>query len=229
MVKTREEEPYWSVSSAEQFKMANISETVDAFYNRGKTVVTNFVATLQRNDLDASRYRSVMDFGSGLGRNSVWLARVFKEVHAYDISRPHLQIARAYLRESAIHNVDLHHLSVEMLSSLVPTDAIFSVIVLQHNPPPLIVFLLDRLLAVLNVEGVAYFQVPTYRLGYSFNTGPYLAAVADKQGMEMHVLPQRKIFEIAAKHSCRLLEVMEDSWTGCRSKEVSNTFLFQKA
>lgn len=43
--------------------------------------------------------------------------------------------------------------------------------------------------------------------------------------MEMHVLPQSSVFEIA---DGRVLEVIDDGWTGIRLIEVSNTFINQK-
>jgi len=46
--------------------------------------------------------------------------------------------------------------------------------------------------------------------------------------MEMHVLPQSKVFEIAQRSGARVLEVIDDTWTGLRVKEVSNTFVIQK-
>jgi hypothetical protein len=44
----------------------------------------------------------------------------------------------------------------------------------------------------------------------------------------MHVLPQRRIFEIAQACGARVLEVIDDGWTGIRLKEVSNTFVIQR-
>jgi hypothetical protein len=46
--------------------------------------------------------------------------------------------------------------------------------------------------------------------------------------MEMHVLPQNRIFEIVRAGGGRVLEVIEDGWAGYRGGEVSNTFLVQK-
>jgi hypothetical protein len=46
--------------------------------------------------------------------------------------------------------------------------------------------------------------------------------------MEMHVLPQSRVFEIAQRAGGRVLEVIDDTWTGLRVKEVSNTFVIQK-
>jgi hypothetical protein len=101
-------------------------------------------------------------------------------------------------------------------------------IVLQHNPPPVIAFIIEALIRALNPGGVAFFQVPTYRRGYTFSLTDYLSEDASKGGMEMHVLPQSKVFEIAQRAGGRVLEVIDDTWTGLRVKEVSNTFVIQK-
>ena len=113
--------------------------------------------------------------------------------------------------------------------NLEQADLVYSVIVLQHNPPPVIHMLVRAFLKALNPGGVAYFQVPTYRVGYRFSPGEYLENEGKTHAMmEMHVLPQRIIFQTACEESCELVEVLEDDWTGLRLGEVSNTFMIRK-
>jgi SAM-dependent methyltransferase len=107
-------------------------------------------------------------------------------------------------------------------------DFIYSVIVLQHNPPPIIAYVIRQFLRALNAGGVALFQVPTYRLGYEFVLNKYLSNEAKKSEMEMHVLTQDRIFEIIRQEGGKIIEVLEDGWTGLGYKELSNTFLVQK-
>ena len=99
---------------------------------------------------------------------------------------------------------------------------------LQHNPPPVILAILERVFARLQPGGIAYFQVPTYRAGYRFVLEEYLREDVGKSEMEMHVLPQSVIMQAAARHGLELLEVIEDPYTGMRPGEVSNTFLLRK-
>jgi SAM-dependent methyltransferase len=89
-------------------------------------------------------------------------------------------------------------------------DVFFSLIVLQHNPPPLIAFLLRTLLNKLEPGGLAYFQVPTYRFGYRFDPDAYIASELKLGVPEMHVLPQHVVLRIADEAGCRPLEVRED-------------------
>src|SRR5262249_6189698 len=107
-------------------------------------------------------------------------------------------------------------------------DFIYSVIVLQHNPPPIIRFIIQGFIKALNPKGVALFQVPTYSLGYEFSWEKYASREVKNRGMEMHVLPQKQVFEVIRQEGGRLIEVIEDGRTGLRYKEMSNTFLVQK-
>jgi SAM-dependent methyltransferase len=222
-------EPYWSIMTAEQFKLSNISNNMDSFYNAGKPDVERLFHALGRNDIDHAAFKSCLEYGCGLGRIVRWLSERFERVYGYDISQVHLQNAKNYLSGKGIRNVSLEHIQqVQDIERLPKVDLIYSVIVLQHNPPPLIVYMIRNFIRALNPGGVAYFQVPTYRLNYQFCLQEYLSHEATQREMEMHVLPQSKIFDIARTEGGRLVEVLEDGCTGSRYGEVSNTFLIQK-
>jgi SAM-dependent methyltransferase len=149
-------------------------------------------------------------------------------VYGYDISSTHLKAADEYLKGIGVRNIELKHVSrVKDIEKLPKVDLVYSVIVLQHNPPPLISLMIREFIRALNPGGLAYFQLPTYRKGYSFSATDYLKG-ALSQEIEMHVLPQKKVFEIVQQEKGRVVEVIEDSWTGGRYKELSNTFLIQK-
>jgi 2-polyprenyl-3-methyl-5-hydroxy-6-metoxy-1,4-benzoquinol methylase len=225
-----EVEPYWSVLSSERYKKANIEQTLDQFYQSGKSDVDRFFKTLERNKVSYTAYKSCLEFGCGLGRVTRWFSERFESVIGCDISRSHLQGAGKYLSEQAISNVTFYPINqVEDIKKLPKVDVVFSVIVLQHNPPPVIELILRQLIKVLNPGGVAYIQLPTYLEGYHFSLKEYLAIEGGQREIEMHYLPQWKVFEIIQQEGGKILEVSEDAWTGCRYKEVSNTFLIEKA
>jgi SAM-dependent methyltransferase len=224
-----ETEPHWSVLSADQFRSSRIEATRSEFYNSGSGNVETLFRTLLRNGIDTSSLRTCLEYGCGLGRITYWLAQRFDKVIGYDISRTHLQLAQKYLSEQGILNVSLHPVnSPQDIENFPRVDVAYSVIVLQHNPPPIIHRTIQALIKALNPGGVAFFQVPTYRLGYRFSLQEYLAGEATRAEIEMHVLPQREIFEIVRTEHARVIDVFEDRWTGLRHGERSNTFLIQK-
>ncbi len=224
-----ETEPYWSVLSGDQFTQAHIEATKEAFYHSGQRAADLLFNTLRRHNIDPTSFTSCLEYGCGLGRVTRWLAERFEHVVAYDISRSHLQFAQTYIHEQGLHNVEVRHLQhVQNLDTLPQTDVVYSILVLQHNPPPIIAIILHALLRSLKPGGVAFLQVPTYQLGYSFSLQTYLNTAATQQKLEMHVLPQSEVFEIVRQAGASVLEVLEDDWTGFGYNTVSNTFLIQK-
>ncbi|HJT97018.1 MAG TPA: class I SAM-dependent methyltransferase, partial [Rhodanobacteraceae bacterium] len=222
-------EPHYSVVTDEKFKAGRIDANLDAFHAGGQHSIARLDAALARSGIALANDATCFELGCGVGRLTAWLARRCAKVVATDISESHLALARRHVAEQGLDNVELQRLpSVDAIGLLPPFDLFFSVIVLQHNPPPVIAAILERTFARLRPGGLAYFQVPTYREGYVFRLGDYLRDEYDKGTMEMHVLPQRDVLRIAARHGLELLEVIEDPYTGMRRGEVSNTFLLRK-
>jgi len=223
-------EPYWSVVISERFKTSNVEAAKETFYESGRWDRERLYRTLARNGIDRRSLKSCLEYGCGLGRITRWLAEDFEHVFGYDVSRPHLQTAERYLSERSVRNVTLCHIEkVQDLETLPRVDLIYSIIVLQHNPPPLIKIIIRALINALNPRGIAYFQVPTYRLGYEFSLDSYLKNEASKHDVEMHCLSQHHVFDIVRGEGGKMVEVIEDGCTGSRYKEVSNTFVIQKA
>ena len=223
-----ERDPYWSVVTQPHYHLDQFDAHKEQFYISGNYISEIFLAALRRNNINYNLMNSCLEVGCGVGRVTRFLAKAFPKVIGTDISSSHLELARKYLEEQNINNVELQDwASINVLSTLAKVDSIFSVITLQHNPPPLIAWMLSKLLQALNPSGVAYLQIPTYRTGYLFEVERYLNSEAPKT-LEMHFLPQFEIFRIVAESDCICLEIREDSMVGDEDKMLSNTFLIQK-
>ena len=221
-------EPHWSVLTWDKF-MSNGEGTEEEFYNTGKGDVDRLLETLKRNSIDINSLDTCLEFGCGVGRITSWLSQKFKTVIGYDISRAHLHLAQQHFDKSSYKNISLHHLrELSDIEKLPQVDLVFSVIVLQHNPPPIIKLIIKWLIRALNPGGIAFFQVPTYRNGYSFILKNYLSDEIKNHTMEMHVLPQNELFEVIHNENGKVIEVLEDGYTGLRDGERSNTFVVQK-
>ena len=222
-----ENDPYYSVLTKGRFWQSRISKKrIDEFYESGKEEVARLLKTLARNSIDSTSLRTCLDYGCGACRISRWLSEEFETVYAYDISEKHLDIAEKYLKKQGISNVRYHRLkTLKDLESLPKVDLIYCVIVLQHNPPPVIHWTIQQFMRALSPGGIAFFQVPTYQEGYRFVPKEYLDDMSSEAEIEMHLLPQAKVFDIVRDENCQLIEVLEDlsaSWG------MSNTFLVQK-
>jgi SAM-dependent methyltransferase len=194
-----ETEPHWSVLAAEKYKTANIMTIpwVEAeFWDSGRIDVEDLVETVTRCGLNFAEYESCFELGCGVGRVTIWLAQRFRKVVAADISRSHLKIAEGTLKRFQRGNVSFSPMSSPSILDVDNFDVFFSILTLQHNPPPVIRLLLITALQKLRPGGVAYFQLPTYRLGYSFDVEKYLTQEVNIGGPpEMHVLPQPELLE----------------------------------
>lgn len=221
-------EPYWSVITQPQYYQADFAAHRQAFYNSGNHNCQTFLAALRRSGVNPANLHTCLEVGCGVGRVTGYLAKAFGQVIAADISAKHLELAKTHLAEQNIHNVTLAHWpTVQHMQQTQPVDAVFSLITLQHNPPPVMAWMLRTLLGQLRSGGVAYIQLPTYRNGYLFEAERYLHSTPPNT-LEMHYLPQPDVFAIVQSANCQCLEVREDDAIGSEDKMLSNTFLIQK-
>jgi len=220
-------DPYFSVVTSEQYRIGNMSpDAVERFYDSGQVDVRRVEAALSRHGRRLPRDGVCVDYGCGLGRVTLWLARRCKRVIAVDVSEAHLQIAQRELAARGVDNVEYRLLRTrDDFGVLRGADLFHSVIVLQHNPPPIIADILQHALDGLNPGGAAFFQVPTYGLDYAWNYDLFMARDMPAGDMEMHVVPQEVVFGLAMRAGCVPIEVLPDGCAGMPNW-VSNSFLF---
>jgi 2-polyprenyl-3-methyl-5-hydroxy-6-metoxy-1,4-benzoquinol methylase len=224
------ENAHWSVLVQDEYRSEHIEKNEDKFFDSGRDNVEAMRMTALRHGIDIGAFKECFELGCGVGRVTLWLANLFSKVLACDISAPHLSIARETANENCLRNVDFIKLSsVRNLDDLPHFDVLFSVIVLQHNPPPVIALILRTLLMKLRTGGVAFFQIPTYQLGYRFMAKDYLSNLDRTPIMEMHAFPQDALFSLIAGAGCELLEIREDGATGSPNMISNSVFVRKKA
>lgn len=221
-----ESEPHFSVLTKDKFKQNSIDKNKAEFYESGISALHLLLASLRRNgiiihDSDV-RTMDILEIGCGVGRITYFLSKYFNSVEAVDISKPHLDLAKEYVTDTNVVFKQIK--TLDDYTNLSACDIVFSVIVLQHSPPPIIAHVLSCMFKALRPGGVACFQLPTYAGNYRFRLEEYLEN--NYRGIEMHCFPQRYVYEIADNHSCIPLEVSENGMTGKAS--LSNLFIFQK-
>ena len=156
-------EPYWSVITRPEFKSDAIATNVEEFRESGLADANRFRAFASRANIDLSKFECCLELGCGVGRVTRWLIEAFSRVIAVDISLSHLAILEKELPVPSITQV--HLTDPNSIRSLPEFDAFFSLIVLQHNPPPVMALLLKNILIKLRTGGIGYFQLPSYKKG----------------------------------------------------------------
>ena len=224
-----EQRPHHSVLALEQFLPTNIGTSEEVFWSSGEAECRSVQTILNRHGFVATKQKTCVEYGSGLGRVTCALAQQFGTVDGYDISPAHLELARKHAAEVEVGNIRFHLCSDDVfIKPLEKCDFFYSRIVFQHNPPPLMRDLIAAALAALNEGGIAIFQMPTYGSGYSFSIDDYLRSNS-LDDMEMHCIPQYVVFSLIAAAGCEALEVREDNAIGWLGRWISNTFVVRKS
>lgn len=208
-----ETDAHWSVLTNDKYRALAFPANAEEFYLSGRHTASLIDVFAQRNGVDLDRSH-ILELGCGTGRITTTLVESFEKVTAVDISMGHLELCRRAVAETGRSNAEFLHL-------LSPGDAVrlpecsffFSVIVLQHNPPPLAHYLLDQALAKVSPGGAALFQIPTHFPDYQFCISEYLQSPMPP-AFEMHCLPMDRVFRLLQKHGFTPLEVIMDTWTG---------------
>jgi 2-polyprenyl-3-methyl-5-hydroxy-6-metoxy-1,4-benzoquinol methylase len=163
-------------------------------------------AACRRNGIVIDANATLLELGCGVGRVSEHLARHFQRYIGVDLSPSHLQIARQHLSSLGFENVRLLALE-EFLEEPPPFDIFYTILTLQHNPPPVTLMLLRTCLSRLRPGGFAFFQLPCHLYNYEFDTARPASRPTDG-AMEMHALPQAHVFRVLAENGLVPLEVI---------------------
>lgn len=221
------EEAYFSVLTNPAYLSNRLEDDVkEQFYNTGASEVASLQEVFRRNGVDIDSNWSVVELGCGVGRMAEAFSDLFESYAGVDISANHLAIARNRLTARGRHNARFLLLN-DYLSGGESFDVFYSIIVLQHNPPPVIHRLLDESLGKVRSGGYAFFQVPCFLYDYTFEAQAYLAGAGRADHMEMHALPQHKVFELLSRHGMVPIEVAPSGHIG--GIGLSYTFFAKKA
>lgn len=222
-----QEAPHWSVLTQDRFRPDRIAATRAEFYETGRADLDLVLGLLAAHGLSPDGLPHLVEFGCGVGRATLDLAGAFRRVTGCDISPAHLALARAEAEARGIGNIAWFATTIAAPMPEAPCDLWFSRMVLQHNPPPVIAWLLRAAFSRLAPGGLAIFQLTTHAIDYRYAVAEYLAA-ARPGGMEMHVLPQPVVFRLAAEAGLEVLQVREDYLAGDPARWISNLFVLRR-
>ena len=206
-------DPYWSVLTNDEYRIGNMTtDSLKRFYETGLQSAKLLDIFSRRAGVTIPR-GTCLELGCGVGRITRHLADRFDRVIAVDISGGNLQICRDYLAREGVTNVETRLIaSPHDLDTIGPIDCFYSIIVLQHNPPPIQKTLLQSILSQLASGGVFLFQTPDTIPNYTFKEKDVVRLA--EHVMDMHCLPKVVILKMLTALGLELRDVIIDQWTG---------------
>jgi SAM-dependent methyltransferase len=158
--KVAEEHPYWGVLSEDAFRGADLApETRERFWASGQRYVDDVLHLVQKHIAPDFRIGRGLDFGCGVGRLLIPLARAAEHVVGVDVAPKMLELTARNLAEKGITNATTVQ-GDDTLSLLTGTfNFVNSYIVLQHIPPERGALLIRRMLDLLELRGIFSLQI----------------------------------------------------------------------
>ncbi len=240
-------EPYWSMGAGEKFLVSQWSDNQGEFYRSGNDDRDLVVALLRRVGRSPKDVKRVIEYGCGVGRSTIPLARTFASVAGIDISSSHLDLAMRYASAERMGNIEFLLTTPDDLMPTKEYDLWFSRAVLPHNPPPVIGAILAETFKRLEANGTAIVVLPTYISGYSFHLDEYMSETSRElreldgllaRGLddgnaarqvvrlaERHAMPAHAVLKIARDQHCWLMDVHEEPG---HPDEILHVFTFGK-
>jgi SAM-dependent methyltransferase len=156
-------DPYYGVLTREEYRGRNLSPgAMQAFLLSGEEYIEFIVGAIRRTiDKNFSPHRC-LDFGCGVGRLVIPLAKRFGHVVGVDVSRSMLVEAESNCRNLGVANVEFVQSDDDLSRVTGKFGFVHSFIVFQHIPPPRGVRILTHLIERLEHGGVASLHF-TYR------------------------------------------------------------------
>ena len=151
--------PYYSVLVAEEFKPENLSaENLTAFFDSGREHVARLMEIVRELSPEF-RFRTVVDFGCGVGRTTIPLAETSSRVIAVDISNQMLKEAKKNCEGRGITNVAFMTTDDFLRLPDASVNFVHSFIVLQHVAASEGYAIIAKLISVLENRGIGAVHV----------------------------------------------------------------------
>jgi SAM-dependent methyltransferase len=167
-------DPYFGVLSIDRYRAENLdAAALDEFFASGERHVADVLATVTRHLGAAPEAGDALDFGCGVGRLALPLARHFRAVVGVDISESYIAEAVRNRDRMGLTNVQFAHRLEALTAQGRQFDLVHSYIVFNHIPWTRGKKLIGEMFALLRAGGVMAVHVLHRR-----HAGPFRRAVS---------------------------------------------------
>ena len=128
-------EPYYGVLLHDKYRKSNLTEANREEFFRSGIIHVDEILYMIKNHIDPNFFiNKALDFGCGVGRITIPLARIAKKVDGVDISQAMLNEAKKNCEHLSIKNVEFFKFNNNLSSFENKYNFIHSYIVFQHIP-----------------------------------------------------------------------------------------------
>jgi len=157
-------DPYYGVMTLDRFHKGKLNkQSLIEFFNSGQEFIDYGLDTIRTTFQEEFSLNRALDFGCGVGRCAIPLARVCPVVVGVDISDSMLEEARRNCIEQSITNIELVKSTDDLSNVPGNFDLIFSSFTFQHIPRKRGEKILKNLMKLLSENGVAVIDILIYR------------------------------------------------------------------
>jgi len=150
-----ETNPYFAVLTFDKFKSENINDdALEGFFQTGEEYVERVWQEIEENFQPQFKPRSAIDFGCGVGRITLPIARRSEAVVGVDISENMLKEARQNSGKFDLKNVSFVKGDNDLTKVSGEFDFIHSFIVFQHIEPKIGEAIVKKLVGILSAGGI---------------------------------------------------------------------------
>jgi SAM-dependent methyltransferase len=154
------DDPYWGVLSRDEYRKGSMDAArFEQFMATGEKFVSDIFGLIKKHVNPQFAPRRALDFGCGVGRLLIPLARRVEEAVGVDVAPQMLDLCREHARAAGVGNIVLAPSDDDLKAIAGPFDFVNSYIVLQHIPPERGHRLVDAMLGHLAIGGIASLQV----------------------------------------------------------------------
>ncbi|CAN5718970.1 hypothetical protein BH20ACI4_BH20ACI4_00180 [soil metagenome] len=158
-----EENPYYAVLTLDKFDNEKMSETVrDEFFQTGFEHIRRIWDEIENHFEENFSPKTAIDFGCGVGRLVFPLAQRVGRVAGIDISEKMLEKAAENAEQMGYENTEFFQTEEFFEKNKTKYDFVHSSIVFQHINPNIGLDIFEKLVKVLNDEGIGVIQF-TYK------------------------------------------------------------------
>lgn len=195
--------PHYGVLVSPEYSKNEINKNIDKYNESGKESLEFILNCAKKVDNEISlKDKVVLDFGSGTGRIAQHCSKICKKLFAVDIAQNYLNIVNS-LNSCNIETV----LYDDLINTCKDVDVVYSIIVIQHNPPSEIINILNKLCQVVNKNGILILHIP-------YENKQYENMNYRENDMEMHLLPKNEVYNTLKNNQVEIVDVIETDFCG---------------